>query len=322
MPISKRQLAAFTLVELLVVIAVIGILIALLLPAVQQAREASRRSQCSNNLKQIGLAYQCYLSAYHVFPPSSIQALPPTYDITTYPPVGWGIYILPYLELKNLFDQYNFKKPFWDGYPANTGNQVIATTQIECFRCPSAPLRDPYTYTYSDPPMAWRAAAADYSPVARVAPSLASLLWPAQTFNDGDSKLAGVLQANKSTPPDVISDGTSHTILVAEIAGKNFLWQRGKNMGQILSGNYGGQGGWADATSASSVFVGSSEDGSVAPGTSGINASNDYGLYAFHRVLANVAMADGSVQSLATEIDIKVLVGLLTRAGGEMEGNP
>lgn len=320
MPNPKYRSAAFTIVELLVVIAIIGILTSLLIPAVQLAREAGRRSQCVNNLKQIGLAYLQYESAYQAFPPSAIQPPPPTYDdIVKYPPVGWGIFLLPHLEQKPLFDMYNFKAPFWDGYPANERNQYVATTQIVCFRCPSAPQRNPYEYSYPGTSITWKAAAADYSPIARVHEDLANTLLG---LNLSENQRKGVLEPNKNTSTNAISDGTSHTILVAEMAGKNDLWQNGKNTYQKLSGLYGGQGGWADTTSADSVLIGSTGDGTTAPGDYGINTSNEYGLYSFHRYLANALIADGSVQSLLGEINIRVLVGMITRAGGELEDNP
>lgn len=306
MPTLHRRLAAFTLVELLVVIAVIGVLISLLLPAVQQAREAGRRSQCSNNLKQVGLAYQCYESAYQSFPPGYIS------DQTK--PAGWGIFLLPYIELKTLYDQYNFKLPFFAG-----NNQQIANTSIPCFLCPSAPIRGPYSYTLNYPgfpSVSWQASASDYSPLARVHEDLVNTFLG---LGYTAEQRMGALQPDKPTTPNAISDGLSHTILVAEMAGKNDLWQNGKNFNQQLSGMYGGQGGWADATSAASVLIGSTSDGSTAPGDNGINCSNDYGLYSFHRVLANSLFADGSVRSLSTEIDIRELVGLVTRAGGEIE---
>ena len=114
-----------------------------------------------------------------------------------------------------------------------------------------------------------------------------------------------------------IKDGTSNTILAAEIAGKNELWQTVGDAGQPLSGYYGGQGGWADATSAASKLYGSTEDGATTPGPCGVNCSNDFGLYAFHQGGAHVLMADGSVQWLAQTVNLRVLSALVTRAGGE-----
>jgi prepilin-type N-terminal cleavage/methylation domain-containing protein/prepilin-type processing-associated H-X9-DG protein len=118
----------FTLVELLVVIAIIGILIGLLLPAIQSAREAGRRTQCSNNIKQIALALQAYHDAYLKLPAGA-----------NFGGVGgagtrptWAAACLPFLEYKGLYDRINFSKPIWD--PANVpGVQTIVPT----FICPS-----------------------------------------------------------------------------------------------------------------------------------------------------------------------------------------
>ena len=120
----------FTLIELLVVIAIIAILIALLLPAVQQAREAARRTQCKNNLKQIGLALHNYLDVYTKFPPAFVSDI----STTNTPGGEWSIHarLLPYLEESNLYNQADLSLAYGD--PANLG---IATQRVNAYLCPS-----------------------------------------------------------------------------------------------------------------------------------------------------------------------------------------
>src|SRR5262245_12282109 len=95
---------AFTLVELLVVLAIIGVLVALLLPAVQTARESARRTQCNNNLKQIGLAIHAFEGTYGTFPPAATQV---TTDTWMHGPTWW-IYTMPYMEQNNTYNQITF----------------------------------------------------------------------------------------------------------------------------------------------------------------------------------------------------------------------
>jgi prepilin-type processing-associated H-X9-DG protein len=104
-----------------------GILVALLLPAVQAAREAGRRTQCNNNLKQIALALQCYHDAHKTFPPAYI----PGNDGK--PMHSWRVLILPFLEQQGAYEQYNFNEP-WD----SPSNQLVASTAIPEYKCPSA----------------------------------------------------------------------------------------------------------------------------------------------------------------------------------------
>jgi prepilin-type N-terminal cleavage/methylation domain-containing protein len=136
MKTHSQKHRGFTLIELLVVIAIIAILIALLLPAVQQAREAARRTQCKNNLKQIGLALHNYLDVARVLPPGWIAV-----DVTGSPSahegtsgVGWATMILPYIEQGNIYRQFNASLPLTD--PANA---AFLRNQIPGYKCPSDP---------------------------------------------------------------------------------------------------------------------------------------------------------------------------------------
>ncbi len=135
-PLSR----AFTLVELLVVIAIIGILIALLLPAVQSAREAARRTQCSNNLHQIGVGVLNYESAYKAFPPATTRIEPNEW---MHGPTWW-IFTLPYMETSSPFENSNFNQQTWwfgDGTAARTQNRQYYTgINFGFMWCPSSPL--------------------------------------------------------------------------------------------------------------------------------------------------------------------------------------
>ena len=133
----------FTLVELLVVIAIIGILIALLLPAVQAAREAARRMQCSNKLRQIGLAMHNYHDTHRVFPPGAIAF------VDSCPPSGyraqdqgppWSVLILPYIERMSLYQDFDFSGTFSARLSDNGSNQALQFTPMATFQCPSDPL--------------------------------------------------------------------------------------------------------------------------------------------------------------------------------------
>ncbi|MGD9126322.1 MAG: DUF1559 domain-containing protein, partial [Planctomycetia bacterium] len=137
-PLScKRPATGFTLVELLVVIAIIGILIALLLPAIQAAREAARRMQCSNNLKQIGLAFENYHGAHSCYPSAYIvQAGGVNFNSGTHdagPGWAWGTLLLPFMEQNPLYEQIDFDYPCW-----HANNEAVAKTPVSGFLCPSA----------------------------------------------------------------------------------------------------------------------------------------------------------------------------------------
>jgi prepilin-type N-terminal cleavage/methylation domain-containing protein len=128
-----RRINAFTLVELLVVIAIIGILVGLLLPAVQAAREAARRMQCSNNLKQLGLSLHNYESAHKIFPPAgfhNIGGFGAASDSTSWGP-SWQVMLLPFFEQGALHAQYDFRQL------RSRESELVVRTKVPSLQCPS-----------------------------------------------------------------------------------------------------------------------------------------------------------------------------------------
>src|SRR5262245_52247824 len=152
---SQRERTAFTLVELLAVIAIIGILIALLLPAVQAAREASRRTQCRNNLKQLGIACHNYSNAKKVLPPGYSAAAGTAADATT-PAWGWAAYLLPYMDETAMYGQIDFNQP--------VESQSVIQSRIAILLCPSdMPPAGPFEVTDEAQQNVCLAAASSYA---------------------------------------------------------------------------------------------------------------------------------------------------------------
>lgn len=189
---SSRQARGFTLIELLVVIAIIAILIALLLPAVQQAREAARRTQCKNNLKQIGLAIHNYESAMRVLPMARTLPFPFVFSPQAR--------ILPYIEQTNLHNLVNFNDaplPFGiPGMPDGSSNLTAAKTKLSLYLCPS---------DQSDIP------GNDYGPTNYVA-NVGTGLISAGDIDQGE----GIFVTNSNLRFCDITDGTSNTVMFSE----------------------------------------------------------------------------------------------------------
>ncbi len=140
----KRR-RAFTLIELLVVIAIIGLLVALLLPAVQSAREAARRAQCVNNLKQLGLALHNYEGSHQTFPPGYVSNFNPS-GTDTGPGWGWAAMLLPQVEQTNVFNAINFNLAV--EAPANLTSRLV---NVNNFLCPSDSVKPEWWVKSRDP---------------------------------------------------------------------------------------------------------------------------------------------------------------------------
>ncbi len=298
----RRLRPAFTLIELLLVIAIIAVLIGLLLPAVQKVREAANRLKCTSNLKNLGLALHQFENTHGKFPPSQITGGLPEAGVTVAVNHGWGVFMLPYIEQQALAEKY-----FWNLRFSDPKNQPVATAQLKVVQCPSV---EPDRFMTSEvwAPYGGKAACTDYGPTAYVHATLLDL-----GLVDRVGNAQGVMSQNFMTRLRDITDGTSHTILLAEDAGRPKEWRLGRpgRDQAIIGGPWAGYG--------NQLFVaGSPPDGSSTPGPCAINCNNDRQIYSFHPGGANIVLADGSVRFLKAGLDIRILARLVTRAGGEV----
>ncbi len=309
-----RRTSGFTLIELLVVIAIIGILIALLLPAVQKIRDAAARMQCQNNLKQLGLAMHNYENTNTHFPAAYILA-PSATNVVCY---TWGVSILPYLEQAPLFSQYDTTTVF-----ATPGNIAVISNPLKMMICPSSPGKGnvypfalPKNAVYAgSPALTWQASASDYG----VTTGVLGSGWSVIVGGDAGGNRDGALSANSTTRFTDITDGTSNTILLAEIAGKPALY-RGRTLLTSNGGAATAGGGWGDPFNGENWLAGSLFDGSSSPGPCLINCTNAYetGLYSFHTGGVNCVFCDGSVRFLPDSTKPANVAFMVTRAKGEI----
>lgn len=216
----------FTLVELLVTIAIIGILIALLLPAVQAARESARRTQCVNNLKQMGIALQNYHDALRRFPPGYLAAAPYVdgqTDVT--PGWGWAAFLLPYMEQNSVYQSANFILPI-----QHSASARAVQTWVAPYVCPSDIV----------PKALYAVPSASGGTIASAAPASYAACTGSDAFEVFDASGDGVFYRNSGTRFAEISDGTTYTILVGEraFAITKGIWAGAMNNAAVLRGQF------------------------------------------------------------------------------------
>jgi prepilin-type N-terminal cleavage/methylation domain-containing protein/prepilin-type processing-associated H-X9-DG protein len=338
-----RAPTAFTLVELLVVIAIIGILIALLLPAVQAARESARRTQCTNNLKQLGLAMHNFESAKKGFPPARVQS-PNAADLARlgitpaagYTPGGngrytlnhsWAPFMFAYMEQEGMTDQYNLDRNFLDTNVGATGysNSEVIKRDIPTFLCPSAPLgRRQLTVGPGSPNDV--AGVTDYSPTSALtaaSPFFTIRFTNAMENPDLNTYLRGVLGQHIFRPASYVLDGTSNTMAFAEDAGRPQTWLLGRRVAAdhppTPAGCRAAIGGWCQPTNLINIagtLPGVQPPTTTFPGPIAVNGNNGEDIYAFHPAGANVLMTDGAVRFLRNSVSMNTLGTLLDPRDG------
>jgi prepilin-type N-terminal cleavage/methylation domain-containing protein/prepilin-type processing-associated H-X9-DG protein len=318
LPVPWRRRSAFTLVELLVVIAIIGVLIGLLLPAVQKVREAANRIQCSNNLKQLGVAAHHYHDVRKHFPTGlhmGVNMGGGRWAGGT----SWMVELLPYIEQDNLYNQWDY-----NDFRNNVAGGVNSTTAqiIQIDRCPSDQLND-RMYYHGAIPEAW-----GYFGLGSYGGNAGRRSYPPkQVTRDG------IFAQDSSVSLADIRDGSSNTLLFGERSHRDQEYDQviaGLNMAPLAN-----VGGWSTVVAAQlnggplhnlTLSTAVPINFQVPPGTPVGDLATIYDrLCAFgssHPGGANFALGDGSVRFLSDQTPLATLQALSTRARGEVVSVP
>ena len=297
----------FTLIELLVVIAIIAVLIALLLPAVQASREAARRSQCLNNLKQVGLALHNYHDAVGAFPPGYI-ARPALDGDNIGTGWGWAAMILPQVEQSALFNSINFSLGI--EVPANRTSRL---TQVGTFACPSDATYMPQFTVVDDS----TSSTALGSPICDVASSDYVGCFGTGDVSDfpGRDRGEGLFFRNRSIRIAEIIDGTSQTIAVGEKSQNlaRATWTGAVTRAAVPITQLQAEGGLSPEGGGALVLAHAGElDG---PNSRPAHADQ---FWSRHPGGCNFTFADGSVRFIKEKRPLVIFRALATRQGGEV----
>ncbi|WP_166822166.1 DUF1559 domain-containing protein [Thalassoroseus pseudoceratinae] len=287
----------FTLIELLVVIAIIAILIALLLPAVQQAREAARRTTCKNNLAQIGLALLNYEHAYEVLPPGVVNPTGPIRSVPEGYHMSWMVQLLPYVEQVQMFRQFDFSKSIYA--PENAKVRAVALNTYFCPSSPGPQVRESgdHIVDFDDPvPPAVEIAVTNYAACHN------------STEEPIDTDNSGVMFLNSAIRYQDIPDGSSNTIFVGEkfIDLDDLGWGSGtrsslRNTSRLNNDSAFSREPDANFVAAEPLAVG--------------------GFGSFHAGGAQFAFGDGSVRFMSENLEPAVFQSLGHRSDGMLIGD-
>jgi prepilin-type N-terminal cleavage/methylation domain-containing protein/prepilin-type processing-associated H-X9-DG protein len=320
---QSREVRGFTLIELLVVLAIIGVLVALLLPAVQAAREAARRVQCINNLKQIGIAIHSHQARREVMPPGFSLSNPWNDEIT--PGFGWAFFLLPDLEQTALYNAANLSL-----FLTHESQQTVIATSLSTFLCPSEGDLGPISAGANAPvimggermAVGQYVASAGYLDLrAWYAPSSGGKRPDIRSVAIG----SGAFYLDSKISTRDILDGSSQTFMIGERsrAVSDATW-----VGvPALGGDLCTKAGWPTQTCLSSMFLALSRTGpapdifggDIPPaGTINTRGGGPDGFSSRHPGGSNFVLCDGSVRFVKESISHQVFVSLGSRAGGEL----